>query len=40
VLHKHHVLVDRKSFDLANEDEVFVATDEPYGTISGTLQRA
>jgi urate oxidase len=40
MLNKHHIPVDLKSFDLDNHNEVFIATDEPYGTISGTLQRS
>ncbi len=36
---KHRILVDLRSFGLDNVDEVFVATDEPHGTITGTLQR-
>jgi urate oxidase len=36
---KHRILVDLGSFGLENVDEVFVATDEPHGTITGTLQR-
>jgi len=37
---KHRILVDLRPFGLDNVDEVFVATDEPHGTITGTLQRA
>jgi len=37
---KHRILVDLKPFGLDNPNEVFVATDEPHGTITGTLQRA
>jgi urate oxidase len=37
---KHRILVDLKPFGLDNVDEVFVATDEPHGTITGTLLRA
>ena len=37
---KHRILADLRPFGLDNVDEVFVATDEPHGTISGTLQRA
>jgi urate oxidase len=36
---KHHVLVDLAPFGLANDGEVFVATDRPYGLIEGTVQR-
>ena len=37
---KHRILVDLKPFGLENANEVFLATDEPHGTITGTLQRA
>lgn len=37
---KHRVLVDLQPCCLENADEVFLATDEPHGTITGTLQRA
>jgi urate oxidase len=36
---KHRILVDLNPFGLENVNEVFVSTDEPHGTISGTLQR-
>ncbi len=36
---KHRILVDLKPFGLENANEVFVATDEPHGTITGTLVR-
>jgi urate oxidase len=36
---KHRILVNLKPFGLENANEVFVATDEPHGTITGTLQR-
>jgi urate oxidase len=36
---KHRILVDLQAFGLDNVDEVFVATDEPHGTITGTLER-
>ncbi len=36
---KHRTLVDLRPFGLDNVDEVFVATDEPHGTITGMLQR-
>jgi urate oxidase len=36
---QHRLLVDLKPFGLENSNEVFLATDEPHGTISGTLQR-
>jgi urate oxidase len=37
---KHRIPVDLKPFGLENVNEVFLATDEPHGTITGTLQRA
>jgi len=36
---KHRLLVNLQPFGLDNKNEVFVATDEPYGLISGTLRR-
>lgn len=36
---KHHLLVNLEPFGLDNPNEVFVATDEPYGIITGTLSR-
>ena len=36
---KHRILADLRPFGLDNIDEVFIATDEPHGTITGTLQR-
>jgi urate oxidase len=36
---KHRILFDLGRFGLPNENEVFVATDEPYGLISGTIAR-
>jgi len=36
---KHHLLVDLAPFGLANSNEVFVATDRPYGLIEGTVAR-
>jgi urate oxidase len=36
---KHRIVVDLKPFGLENANEIFVATDEPHGTITGTLQR-
>jgi urate oxidase len=37
---QHRILVDLGPFGLENANEVFLATDEPQGTITGTLQRA
>jgi urate oxidase len=36
---KHHFLVDLSRFGLDNPNEVFVASDRPYGLIDGTVQR-
>jgi urate oxidase len=36
---KHHYLVDLSPFDLANDNEVFLAGDRPYGLIEGTVSR-
>ena len=36
---KHRILADLKPFGLENANEIFVATDEPYGLITGTLSR-
>jgi urate oxidase len=37
---RHHLLVDLKPFGLDNPNEVFVATDQPYGLIEATVKRA
>lgn len=36
---KHHLPVDLTRFGLENRNEIFVATDEPYGRIEATLTR-
>ena len=36
---KHHLLYDLSRFGVANEGEVFQATDEPYGLIEGSVER-
>ncbi|GGK84997.1 factor-independent urate hydroxylase [Mangrovihabitans endophyticus] len=36
---KHHYLVDLSPFGLANDNEVFIAGDRPYGLIEGTVTR-
>jgi len=36
---RHHLLVDLQPFGLDNPNEVFVATDQPYGLIEGTFRR-
>lgn len=36
---KHHFVVDLTPFGMANENEVFYASDRPYGLIEGTVTR-
>lgn len=36
---KHHIPVDLSPFGLENRNEIFVATDEPYGLIEATIRR-
>jgi urate oxidase len=36
---KHRILADLKPFGLDNPNEIFIATDEPYGSVTGTLSR-
>ena len=36
---RHHVLVDLEVFGLDNPNEIFVATDQPFGVIEGTIRR-
>jgi urate oxidase len=36
---KHHLLYDLARFGLENDNEIFHATDEPYGLIEGTVER-
>ena len=36
---KHRILADLKPFGHENANEIFIATDEPYGLITGTLSR-
>jgi urate oxidase len=36
---KHHLPVDLSRFGLENRNEIFVATDEPYGLIEATISR-
>jgi urate oxidase len=36
---RHHLLVDMKPFGLDNPNEVFVATDQPFGVIEATIRR-
>jgi urate oxidase len=37
---RHHLLVDLEPFGLDNPNEVFVATDQPYGLIEATVRRS
>jgi urate oxidase len=36
---KHHHLVDLSPFGVANDGEVFIAADRPYGLIEATVTR-
>jgi len=36
---KHHILFNLEQFGMSNQNEVFIATDEPYGYITGTVIR-
>lgn len=36
---RHHLLVDLRPFGLDNPNEIFVATDQPYGLIEATIRR-
>jgi urate oxidase len=35
----HHFVVDLSPFGLDNPNEIFVATDQPYGLIEATIRR-
>jgi urate oxidase len=37
---KHHISVDLSPFGLENRNEIFVATEEPYGLIEATIKRS
>lgn len=37
---RHHLLVDLQPFGMDNPNEVFVATDQPYGLIEATVRRS
>jgi len=37
---KHHILFNLEQFNIKNHNEIFIATDEPYGYITGTLTRS
>ena len=36
---KHHILFNLEQFGAENNNEIFIATDEPYGYITGTVVR-
>jgi urate oxidase len=36
---KHHFVVDLSPFEMENHNEVFYASDRPYGLIEGTVTR-
>ena len=36
---KHHILFNLEQFGIENNNEIFIATDEPYGYITGTITR-
>src|SRR4051794_33611462 len=36
---RHHLVVDLKPFGLDNPNEIFVATDQPFGLIEATIRR-
>jgi urate oxidase len=36
---KHHILYNLEQFGMDNKNEIFIATDEPYGYITGTVAR-
>ncbi len=36
---KHHILFNLEPFGMTNKNEIFIATDEPFGYITGTLKR-
>ena len=37
---KHHILYNLQQFGMDNKNEIFIATDEPYGYITGTVTRS
>jgi urate oxidase len=36
---KHHIPFNLHQFGIENDNEIFIATDEPYGYITGTVER-
>lgn len=37
---KHHILFNLEQFGIDNKNEIFIATDEPFGYITGTIKRS
>jgi urate oxidase len=37
---RHHLPVDLTKFGLENRNEIFMATEEPFGVIQATLRRS
>jgi urate oxidase len=37
---KHHIPFNLEQFGMENKNEIFIATDEPYGCITGTIVRS
>jgi urate oxidase len=37
---KHHILFNLEQFGMDNRNEIFIATDEPFGYITGTMKRS
>jgi len=37
---RHHLVVDLRPFGLDNPNEIFVATDQPYGLIEARIKRS
>jgi urate oxidase len=36
---KHHIPFNLEPFGMQNNNDIFIATDEPYGYITGTVTR-
>jgi urate oxidase len=36
---KHHILFNLEQFGMENKNDIFIATDEPFGYITGTIKR-
>jgi urate oxidase len=36
---KHHIPFNLEQFGIQNNNDIFIATDEPYGYITGTITR-